>query len=138
MNKKFRIWDEENLLYLAEQESWGAPIVSVALDGSVWVQYLSGDNKCETGYIIQQYIGIQDKNNKEIYEGDIIEFSLPADDTIYMGKVIWCEDTLSYGVSFSIESSEEAHIEDLYSVKWVKVLGNIFENPEMIKGKIER
>ena len=76
-------------------------------------------------FVLTQFTGIKDKNGKEIYEGDI----LLADwnDKRYkpcITTVEWDEKEFCY--YFSTGSVTEAH--------WShEVIGNIYENPELIK-----
>jgi len=69
----------------------------------------------------RQFTGLKDKNGKEIYEGDIIEHEPHWDDNRSMSKVG------KFGIS-------PFHVGD-YSVSSddCKVIGNIYENPELIK-----
>jgi len=63
--------------------------------------------------IIMQYIGIKDKNDKEIYEGDIIRIS---DKIIVVSQI----DNLSYFIC------------NLSGNK-LEIIGNIFKNPELLR-----
>ena len=70
---------------------------------------------------LMQYTGLHDKNGMEIYEGDIIQISLP-DLGIEKEQVVeWNDEKASYGTML-----EEWHRE---------VIGNIWENPELVGAK---
>ncbi len=83
-----------------------------------------------------QYTGLKDKNGKEIYEGD---FLLDAEDSKPMRHRIVCIDD---GAKFEIETLEDdkghwSHgiIDDLddCDMKYFEIIGNIYENPELLK-----
>ena len=76
---------------------------------------------------LMQYTGLKDKNNKEIYDGDIL--SDGNDEKPY--KVIF--ENGSFRAEF--EGDFEEYSFDLINIvaQGCEVVGNIYENPELIK-----
>ncbi|MCU4984467.1 YopX family protein [Bacillus thuringiensis] len=76
--------------------------------------------------VLLQYTGLKDKNGKEIYEGDILEFS---GNVVALGIVKYNENFATFqacngnsGWLFGNESGTN-----------IEILGNIYENPELVK-----
>lgn len=89
---------------------------------------------------LMQYTGLKDKNGKEIYEGDIIHIN---DDFLneFNYLVEWNEEYLRYYL-YSVDKEKlnklggilEAHLNSLE----VEVIGNIYDNPDLLeKGEEE-
>ena len=86
---------------------------------------------------VGQYTDLADKNGKRIFEGDIVaqnwyDYDEPRDDSF--GKVVFCE----YDCSFSVMDVNKDGFMPLGrcgSYHWeVEVIGNIHDNPELLKG----
>lgn len=74
-----------------------------------------------------EYTGIRDRHGKEIYEGDIIRFSRGY-------KEIKCVDVMEIGdiiTGFWIYHSEEFS-NDNVDTDTIEVIGNIYQNPELL------
>jgi uncharacterized phage protein (TIGR01671 family) len=74
-----------------------------------------------------QFTGLLDKNGVEIYEGDILNYKKSGNniniDTLYGKHVDEMEDYFGYSSIWMIQDSE--------------VIGNIYENPELIENQNE-
>ncbi|MEK6452591.1 YopX family protein [Caldifermentibacillus hisashii] len=128
-------------LYLLEEIplSFGTP-----KDGRWYkVAFTNSEGDKETVVVdrdkIRMFTGLKDKNGKEIYEGDIVEFNNcdyqrtagHLDDEIIVGEVEY-----SCGVWGLKEANGQLH--DLYislvNDEEAEVIGNIYENPELLEG----
>ena len=76
-------------------------------------------------YVIQQYTGLKDSLNNEIYEGDIIEMTY--DYIIDRAFVVWENN------SYILKTIGEDSYAPLVIFPKDKVIGNIYENPELLK-----
>ena len=92
---------------------------------------------------IMQYTGLKDKNNKEIYEGDIVKFkdcSIDGTKEFYNIGVIEREgkrdelviSQLIFEKSYFTENYMD-FINETFELS--EIIGNIYENPELLKEK---
>lgn len=79
-----------------------------------------------TNYLaFQQWTGLKDKKGKEIYEGDIIEFDKEhwTSESLNINEIKWNSITGGFnGLGWYCEWP-----------RYCTILGNIFENPELLK-----
>ena len=83
--------------------------------------------------ILEQYICLEDKNGKEIYEGDIIKqtwFNGDDGDIIVTGVVGFDEDEASFDIVQTISTTNRQY-SGFYSQR--EVIGNIHENANLLK-----
>ena len=90
---------------------------------------------------IGQYTGLKDKNGKEIYEGDTVRFSYITDglkpiEIECLAKVVFEDGSFMIKcVKGHVHNSMQRALfaMDYFNIK-VEVIGNVTDNPEMVKG----
>ncbi|MGO5072370.1 YopX family protein [Clostridium sporogenes] len=75
--------------------------------------------------ILLEYTGLKDKNNKEIYEGDIVKIVSKVTGLFTKGKVVQ-----GYGC-FLVQYDWNTHL--LCEFHNIEVIGNIYANPELVE-----
>ena len=76
---------------------------------------------------LMQYVGLKDKNGKEIYEGDIVKANW------FDKKEVIGEIYFSMGCFILANSSVSDN--QLFIFKNLEVIGNIYKNPELLEDK---
>ncbi len=119
---KFRVWDVENKEMLKVQELDFEPTF---YDGRIAIRPDKYNDYFDTeDMILMQYTGLHDKNGKEIYEGDIVNYENMT------GKIIFLN------ASFIMSDFEETEEWELGVInEEIEVIGNIYENSELLEGE---
>ena len=127
---KFRAWDAENKEMLKVQEldfedTFYGGRLSIRTD-----QY--NDYFDMEDMILMQYTGLKDKNEKEIYEGDVVKFDYRQDENfeiVFEDGAFWIRSKYNEYVSLHevIEICKRPN-------NWqIEVIGNIYDNPELLE-----
>jgi len=86
--------------------------------------------------ILVQYTGLKSKNGKEIYEGDIIRYTFHIGPREWPGivhEVEWSDSNLT-GFHPFIDYDVDADGNECCVIPdSIEVIGNIYENPELLK-----
>lgn len=114
---KFRVWNKAKNDWEFGYKTMGG----VNLFGEVHVMgYFNIPLQELNNYEAMQYTGLKDKNGKEIYEGDIVKCVTELPEPRYWNKVVEYE-------SFRFSPFHT------FLPKRVEIIGNIYENSELIK-----
>ena len=124
----FKLWDKRNKKII-DNMSYG-PKTFLTIDGKiVFIDPIDCNMSYENqdDYVIMQSTGLIDRNGKEIFEGDIIKDDLLNEKY----QVLYVEESSC----FSLKEMRTSTFYDLhdYEVACNEVIGNIYENPELLK-----
>lgn len=121
---KFQAYDKDGI-YTED----GKPEMLENITGKTYFDHIWHDDD----FIKRQWIGILDKNGKEIYEGDIIEIKHPHKGRYYKGIVVY-EKYYYTGKDFNFPHYDNPSnaFEDM---TYVEVVGNIYENPKLLENE---
>lgn len=126
---KFRAWNTKaKVMHSAEE--LGQDQLTLMPDGKGFINVSGSDVSLSQFYphlTPLQYTGLTDINGKPIYEGDIITSS---NFKMYGGR-----HTVEFNNYFHQWSGKIylVHPIPIYQMKEIEIVGNIFENPELLK-----
>lgn len=126
---KFRAWDKKRMVHFTQKPWVCSEYNSICweVDEEKEKEYL-GCLDLEDDFVLMQFTGLLDKSGKEIYEGDIINFDpLKSNYKPFIGVVTYSE----FGTRF-IGRVEDWGDYQFYG-KETEIIGNIYENPELLK-----
>jgi uncharacterized phage protein (TIGR01671 family) len=138
---KFRAWDVENKKWFINKNPQGNDFTRYVIDfdGYLWVKDYD-DSFSKNQYILMQYTGLKDYYKQEIYEGDILTFTEVDEDSCcgaeetHVGTISWIESSASFRFVYKSGRRRELYlITDFQQISECKVIGNIYENPELLK-----
>ena len=113
---KFRAWHEklERMIFAGFSIGVGGGTLWKDESGKSW-----GDLE------LLQYTGLKDKNGKEIYEGDIVRLDhwSPKEYIVEFNRGAFCFK----------HNKDDASYNDCKYLEKCEVIGNIHENPELLK-----
>ena len=129
---KFRAYDGGSLnrMYQPDEVMVGG--------GNIWIideDSVAGDWIVNNDLHLMQSTGLKDKNGKEIFEGDVVQFEdcSEASDFLYIntGIIEWCQG------GFHVTNRDSVLMEDLLDGEFLDVIiiGNVYENPELLEDK---
>ena len=150
MNRKikFRAWDKAyslmNYKVQVGNTDYADPNYTC---NSIWVDsgdfktigWMNADDKCID---LMQFTGLKDKNGKEIYEGDLLTclnahddyqsdvFKVTFEDGCFCLRIL---NTDTFATAISLRENISNSLISTDSEPIYNVIGNVFENPELLQ-----
>lgn len=145
---KYRLWckERQEMIDIRKMYFEDGKLTTIScVDHDSDFEYFTEDND----HVLMQYTGLKDKNGREIYEKDIVEIKHTYDYmafdgyerswTITKGEVVF--NYAGFDVKYLDRDGEPVWsgitlmecLSDMVS-EW-EVIGNIYENPELLEGK---
>ncbi len=127
---KFRAWDPEIKMWLIP-DGWGRLLT---FNGQIVIPRDEGGLLPEQGYDLSQFTGLYDKNNAEIWEGDIVELSPPGYPDAMIRRVVTYDDTFGQWrltPEITWTSRGQSRSASFIDARRGLVVSNIYEHPEL-------
>ncbi len=117
---KFRAWDKKiNKMFYSDDCFFSF------INGN-FIERDGENGSDKDSQIVMQCTGLKDKNGKEIYEGDIAYKNMCLDVSYHKG---------SYCVWYT---NNWFALNEIFCLKEIEIMGNIYENPELLEKQNER
>lgn len=144
---EFRAWYNNKMWRLAKLDLWGDPDQAICDLAPYLPKYEELYDIYLSDVILMQYTGLKDKNGVDIFEGDILEFDDLGEEGFeylvgyeFENRALVCFENgrFELGCFLSRNSAvldvmnKETHEEFIENITESLIVGNIYENPELL------
>lgn len=128
MTPKFRAWlKEEKEMIDVDEIHWSDGQLDFIGDGITF--------KCKSDdLVLMQSTGLKDKNGKEIFEGDVVQYQntkVPSADS--KGVIRYFDNWAMFGIDIEHNEPRALFFNGLADHISLDVVGNTYENPELLE-----
>lgn len=85
---------------------------------------------------VREFTGLKDKNGKEIYEGDVVELFNIREEGTEKGELVWQEEYAGFIIKGKQNRLWSIEMASGYDTVTGQVIGNIYENPNLLENNL--
>jgi hypothetical protein len=136
---KFRIWDGKRFYFTENYHVYPRGLsddFGLSFKINPNERFPSDPNNCskKIKIEIQQFTGCRSKSGKDIYEGDILEWTDDIGDRVaiwkeFIGYVTWGSEWCNYMI---VTNDNKRNLNNVGFIQY-EIVGNIFENKDLLK-----